>query len=544
MGLADELTQDLNHDGAWPDPIPLATHTGEAPPFPVGCLPRWMQPHVLAVAAEQQVAVDLPAMLGITALSLANAKRYRVHVQGEWLEPVNLYTVTALPPSAGKSPVFKRFFKAIEQHEAELVTEAAERAEYVAQKRRMIEKRMAKAEQAGDLPGASVALDELRATPPVVIPRMIADDVTVEKMVELLREQGGRLALLSTEGGLFDAMAGRYTDKANLDPYLQAWSGDTIRADRMTREALIHDPLLTIGLTVQPAVIEALAGKPEFKGRGLTARFMYSIPPDFVGRRNFIDPHPGDPAAADNYNSRLLAMLREPLPETPEALRLSATAWVRFAEWRQGLEGRRTPDGDLRPMAEWTTKLESSVVRLAALLHVVDGAHGDISEEVMARALTVGEYWLAHAARAHDLWGMTEAMAGALVILRWLAERGLEEFSVRDVYRERNKRFLTAQDAVEPLGLLLERGWIKPLFDGPLVVGRPGVKSPRFAVHPQTVDNSTNCNNHVTHVTLVPKGINQDLSSSSGGSGGSEAIHDMGDMGDRLSEPDFEDPFA
>lgn len=542
----DHYLDDLLNSDGWTDPIPLASTAGDtAPPFPVGCLPQWMQPHVLAVAAEQQVAVDLPAMLGIAALALVNAKRHRVHIQAEWYEPLNLYLVVALPPSAGKSPVFRRFFRVVEQHETELAAEAGERAERVNQQRRIIEKRMHKAEQAGDDIEAQIALDDLRNLPPVTIPRLLADDITVERLVDMLREQDGRLGLISTEGGLFDAMAGRYSDKSNLDPYLQAWSGDTIRTDRVARGAtIVPDPHLTIGLTVQPAVIEALAAKPEFRGRGLTARFMYAIPEDFVGRRNFLTTPPGDQNAADTYTAHILTALRQPLPETPYTLELTSDAHQRFSHWRNALERRRTPNGDLRPMAEWTTKLESSTARLAGLFAIADGAnHIDI--DTIGRAIDVGDYWLAHARIAHDLWGRDGITAAAGQILQWLRERHGGDFSMRDVYRERKGLFATAEMAVAPLELLVDHGWIRPVDNRPIVAGRRGVPSPRFLSHPTlSVDNSNNCNNHGALVTLGVRDKFEVLSSSSSVSVNAQGIGDMSDKGDMTKpNPPVENPF-
>lgn len=472
--------------GDWQEPIPLASQN-ETPPFPVGDLPSWMQPHVLAVAAEQQVAVDLPAMLGITALAFVNVKKYRVRVFSEWVEPLNLYTLTALPPSAGKSPVFKRMFKAIEKRETALVEEAESRAQIVAQKRRIIEKRMHKAEQSGDDFEAKVALDELMKTPAVVPPRFIVDDITVEKLVDMLNEQNGRLALLSDEGGLFDAMVGRYSEKVNLDPYLQAWSGGTIRSDRIGRgTVIVQDPQLTIGVTVQPSVIEALAAKPELAGRGLTARFMFSIPEDFVGNRDFLTLRRGDRAAADRYDAHIGAMLVDEPPAEPREMELTDDALTLFMQWRQWLEDQRKPDGDMRPMATWSTKLESSVVRLAALLALADG-NEEVRAEEMRRAFNIGDYWIAHARLAHDLWGTSEVVQKAKVIVRWAGDRKLEEFSVRDLYNERRTEFPDAGSTVAPLKLLMERGWLRPLFDGDLVIGRRGVESPKFKTHPKVI---------------------------------------------------------
>ncbi len=44
----------------WEPPIPLDEH--ERPPFPVDALPETVHRHVLAVAEDTQVPVDLPAL--------------------------------------------------------------------------------------------------------------------------------------------------------------------------------------------------------------------------------------------------------------------------------------------------------------------------------------------------------------------------------------------------------------------------------------------------------------------------------------------------
>ena len=44
-----------------------------------------------------------------------------------------------------------------------------------------------------------------------VLPRLIVDDATAEKLGMMLAEQGGRIASMSPEGGVFDLMAGLYS---------------------------------------------------------------------------------------------------------------------------------------------------------------------------------------------------------------------------------------------------------------------------------------------------------------------------------------------
>jgi replicative DNA helicase len=483
----DELGEPPDPADGWPELIPLGDGR-DRPPFPLDALPAWVRAQVVQVADEMQFPADLPAMLSMTALSIVTAGRVEVHIQGTWVEGTNTYGVTAMKPGAGKSPAFKRMLGPISDWEHELCEAANVEAEIVDTKRKIIQKALQRAIDKGETAEALALGDELRAMPEVIAPRLMAEDATPERLIALIGEQGGRLALTSTEGGPFQMMVGRYSDKANLDVYLQAWSGDDIRVDRVNRPTIIvRNPRLTIGLTVQPSVIEALADSPELQGRGLVARFMYSIPDDWVGTRDMRRASTWDQGVEDAYGRRLLdiahALAGDGLPAT---LTLDADASAAFLDWRQDHEERMRDDGDLYHLREWVTKLQSTTARLAALITVAeDHRRTTISGDVMRRAITVGNYWEAHARLAHDLWGGDPTLRLARLIVGWLEREGIERFTMRDVYSAHRRAMPRASDAVEPLELLVEKSWIRREDDGELVAGRRGVASPQFTVSPR-----------------------------------------------------------
>ena len=102
--------------------------------------------------------------------------------------------------------------------------------------------------------GAAQIADGIEVPP---IPRLLADHTTTEAAASLLAEQGGRLAIITAEGGIFDITAGRYLPKTspNLDLWLKGHSGDPLRVDRRSRPPEhIPRPALTLGLMIQPAV--------------------------------------------------------------------------------------------------------------------------------------------------------------------------------------------------------------------------------------------------------------------------------------------------
>ena len=70
-----------------------------------------------------------------------------------------------------------------------------------------------------------------------VAPQYLVDDVTPEKLADLLGEHGERMGVLSAEGGIFQVIAGRYSEGRadGLDLFLKGHSGDYLPIDRIGR---------------------------------------------------------------------------------------------------------------------------------------------------------------------------------------------------------------------------------------------------------------------------------------------------------------------
>ncbi len=60
----------------------------------------------MAVAEFTQTPLDLPGCIALAALFTAAGGRAELEVRPGWREPLNLYTVIAMPPGSRKSAVF------------------------------------------------------------------------------------------------------------------------------------------------------------------------------------------------------------------------------------------------------------------------------------------------------------------------------------------------------------------------------------------------------------------------------------------------------
>ena len=296
--------------------------------------------------------------------------------------------------------------------------------------------------------------------------KLYVDDITTEKLSSSLSESG-RTAILSSEGGIFDLLAGLYNKNVNIDVFLKAYSGDTIRVDRIGRPSeSIKDPALTILLTVQPNVIAGMMSNGTFRGRGLTARFLYCIPRSLVGKRRFsTEPIPYE--AKQRYREIIADMLDEEKDE-PELITLSPEALTLLEDFSVSLEPKLR--GEYADISDWAGKLVGNVLRLAGVLTRADkprleGISFDdpqplvTSAAIMQNAITLGSYFIQHAKAAYDLMGADDVTENAKYILNAVTKRRLEKFTRRDVMRL-CRRFRTAGEVQPALDVLVDRGFL------------------------------------------------------------------------------------
>jgi replicative DNA helicase len=495
-----------NNDERWEEPIPLYDHKPE--PFPYDIFPKWLRSYVEAEAEATQTPVDLAGMLALSVLATTAAKKFIVSVRPGWIEPVNIWTVTVLPPGNRKSGVFSDMIRPIEEFEREERDRMAPIITEAQSKKRVLELSLQKAER--DAAGAKEenksekmreATDRAKELSEIVIPpflQLIADDASPESISSLMAAQGGKISLLSPEGDVFDIMAGRYSDKANLGNYLKGHAGDTIRVNRIGRAPeFINHPALTIGLTVQPEILRGLAGKPGFRGRGLLARFLYSVPNSLLGYRK-VNPEPVEFFVEVDYKHNLTKILEIPsnIDEdgnpTPYILKFSTAAQSELMDFSQWLEPQLAPGGSLADMADWAGKAAGAVARISGLLHLAECVNDHAPWEHAVEATTVKaaiklvqEYLIPHAKIAFADMGADPDIEAAKYVLDWFERTGMESFTKRDAHYSMQGKFKKVAELEPALKILIEYGYLRE--EEPNKQG-PGRKpSPIYKVNPLTI---------------------------------------------------------
>ncbi len=500
----------------WPDPIPLDAVQVEE--FPIDALPEWLGNWVKATADANQIPLDLPAMLALSVLASAGAKKFDIEARPGWIEPVNIMVAVVLPPGERKSAAFAVATAPIIDFERAHASawradfERARAAFEIAQK--TLEKAKKEALE-GDTQKdrALVLAAEFAGLRAPVFPRLFVDDVTPERLVSMLAEQGGRLSVLSAEGVLFNILAGRYADGAAcFEGVLKGHSGDTLRVDRVGRAPdIIDSPALTVGVTIQPDVLRSIGERGEFKDRGLVARFLICVPIPRVGRREVARP-PVPKEVAAIYGYRLRALLEMPIEidptgrALPRRLKLSEEGELVLRRFEAALEPRLGAAGDLGTLGGWGSKLSGALVRISALLHLSDVAtvqgfghighppgHSttEISGEIVRKAGLIAHFLIPHARRAATLMGDPGLDLAGRVLAAIVAQKE-PRCSKREIFRKLRGGLRGAADLDAPLQLLVDHGWIRPSPGEP--EPRPGRPSKTFDVHPSILRGETSGN--------------------------------------------------
>lgn len=479
----------------WDDPLPF--NEKNILPFPLEALPPDIAEYVKAVAESTQTPLDMAGTIALAMISVCIHHKYVVQAKDDWLEPLNIYTLITAQPSERKSAVLNALTRPIRSYQKQYNLEHAAEVESSRMKKRSLERRQkVLEEQFAQGKVTEEAVDKIakevtsyQVSEPL---DLLVDDVTPEKLVSILAANHGHTSMISSEAGIFDTLAGTYAKIVNIDPLLKAYSGDSIRVDRIGRESqAVDDPTLTILLMAQPVVISAVMSNPTFRGRGLTARFLYCLPDSLLGRRDVESKSPSSDLYRA-YQQKIVNMLQDEYPENPEIIKLTPDAKQIMKDFAREIEGKLVRE--FADIAEWAGKQLGNTVRIAGLLcrAGTNRRHDflDVNEPLvidantMTRAIQLERYYITHAQSAFGTLPTSSIESRAKMILEMIAKKNLKEIDRRNIMRY-CRSFKTAAEVQPVLDFLEDYGYLVPKDPGISRVGRP--QNPRYLVNPKAL---------------------------------------------------------
>ena len=398
-----------------------------------------------------------------------------------YCEPLSLYTVVIAAPGERKSSVMRDMTTFLYEYEQEYnkahsteIRENHSQRESMERQISSLQKKLERKESREMELELRQLQEQLEETPERKPVRFFADDCSSEALTSLMAANNGVFSVISTEGGIFDIMAGRYSNKSNIDVWLKGHCGDAIYVDRMTREAeCIMHPALSAILSIQPSVLDEIMSNTTMTGRGLIARFLYASPPSRIGSRVFrTQPIPPEITAA--YRSLIFRLMARPIGGDTQTVHLSEKAFDLMADYFQ--EHEKFLVGEGQAISDWASKYIGAVLRIAGLLHCADmeDDKAEVTASTMSKAIQIGKYFLAHSVYAYSMMGTDLSIQKAKFVLARLKKKNVSEIKRSELFQMcRGKFFKKTEEIFPTLELLEGHGYIRLEEPERQSVGRP-----------------------------------------------------------------------
>lgn len=381
-------------------------------PFPLECLPETMASMVKAISETERVPESLPACCVLGTISASIGKGLQIQSGPSRTTPGNVYITASASSGTGKSEGFRHATQPFHQFEAELLerwkTEFFPGLEI---EKEMLEaeinsliKDTVRAENGNEREQIRSDLErkkrllleiESKMNPPV----LACEDITTEKLANLLSKCGECLASLSPDAGaIVNNLLGRYSklDRTDESIYLKAYSHDYCRIDRQSREPVVlRKPCVTALWLVQPDKVETLLGERSLTDGGLIPRILvchtHCAPQPILGTQL------GIPEDVRVKYGRLITDLLEsyrmagqPYTITPN---LEAQDLL-ISHYNEIVERRKT---DLRDVTTFAARWNEQAWRLTVVLHAglygKDACKHQLSGETAQKAIDLAMWF-------------------------------------------------------------------------------------------------------------------------------------------------------
>jgi hypothetical protein len=454
QNYSDTRTQQATNSAlpVWEKPV-LFGGVIETPDIPTNLLPGILGEYCNAVAEVSQTPEAMSVAMGLATVATCVQKKFEVASQTH-TEPVNVWPVAGSDPGTRKSAVVNGLTYPLsvwEKGQAEILKPEISKIQHtidVNQDRIVaLKKNAAKTKDQAERDAWLLEIMNIENSTPkaLTVPRLYTDDVTPEKLANLLLENRECMSVISDEGGTFEVLSGLYSNgKSNVNTYLKGHAGTPVRVDRKSGSVILEKPALTFGLAVQPDVISELAdgSKAKLRGNGMLARFLYFLPKSTVGSRDVRKSYVIPETLKVQYQNLIFQLLNiapvfdEHGFEQPRMLRLAPDAldaWLQFSEY---IENKQGENGELHSIQDWSAKLPGAALRIAGLLHVAEHMERTlvISIATMERSLDLCNLLIPHAKAAFDLMGTIQEINDAKIVFKWLHGITGDRFTQRDAF--------------------------------------------------------------------------------------------------------------
>ena len=346
-----------------------------------------------SVATSIQFPVNTVYLHGLGVMASAMTRSFTYKYHGE-LKPVNLYVVTAQPPSTGKSGVNNVFSRPVRNAYTELNKINEKKRSKLTYQFEMVLEDLKQATQQAEKEKLANDAAELKEKIDSTYNYVYAtDDATPEALENIACSQGGMFNIVSDEADAIDIILGNvYSDaKANHGLMLKGWDGDFHSPARITRKTNPGYVRGSIAVIAQDTSIESLlvAGQ---SGRGISERILMLREKPLLGYRNMESYTPICTSLRTDYDNLIMQVVQAgetTLTFTNESMNM-------IMQYRQDCEEHLRDDGKYSNtmLRGAVGKADKQILKIACVLHVSECWNAGntplrVSDKTMAHAIHV-----------------------------------------------------------------------------------------------------------------------------------------------------------
>ena len=392
--------------------------------FPKSVFSDDTERYITSIAESQQVdrAAVAVAVLAVMATAAQGKFVVKYPDRSHHKEPLNLYCLICANPSERKSTAYKHIAKPLfewvegqkECYKASMTeceaAAKASKAEAAALEKALKSTQLddeTRKELTDKLKSAEQRKAEVKAP---VSPYCIFGDITPESLAKELQSTNEQGAIFNDESTTLRIMSGLYNNgrSVNNEIYLKAYDGGWVDVRRMSGNPIhLHQPLLSMLIYGQPAVIDQILTNEELIGNGMISRFCISYPKSMVEDRTaFVESEPNQ-SAFESYKATILDYMDIPRQEIPKTLCFSSEAidFLKSDGYLQYLTDLPKKHGALHDNGEEAGKLAGHFIRICGLLHLLEhpaiskaiGTEAplpEISKETTIRAIHISKFFV------------------------------------------------------------------------------------------------------------------------------------------------------
>lgn len=408
--------------------------------FPLSAFP----PELLRTAVAVQRSTQAPGELILNSLICAIAATFQAHYDVEGLNgnpiPLSQYMVAVSPSGEGKTSAQRAITKPIVDFSTQIEevsirameTWHSEQAEWV----RVLDglsarkaKLLADGKDIDNIESALSAHRDQKLSKPKIT-RLITNDPSPAGLRTWLSNGLGCGLVQNADAGKL--INGPLLQEASL--LCDIWSGENITVDRGNSHITIPNPRMTVSLMTQPNFAQQLLQKngENFRGSGLSGRFLFYMPMSRIGRRQLgAQPTNEDNHAIEAYYTKMSERLKtlygdgQRMPTSRIVVKLSTSARGYLINLGQNIEAQMAPGGTFWYMTEFATKIIEHTCRIAALFTLYEGSEQNgVSLENAQRAAELVNYFTQQYAAIHSpYFGPARDIILANILLEFISQK-------------------------------------------------------------------------------------------------------------------------